>query len=114
MQTAKPSGGTVIVGALFGWNTCTQETPSGPYSMFSADGTDLGGRVEMNEEWGEMPAAWTPYFGVTDLDAALEQIPSLCVEVAKGPLEAEGGGRFAVMHNPQSAFLSIIQLDTSG
>lgn len=104
-------GAAAFYGALFGWDASPTETPGGPYTMFSLGGTDVGGMVTMSEEWGDMPAAWMPYFGIADLDAALEQVPELGGEVAVGPLEAEGVGRFAVVQDPQGAFLSVIQLD---
>lgn len=100
--------------ALFGWETREQETPGGPYTLFSLDGCNIGGMLRMTEEWGAMPSAWMPYFGVADLDAALEQVPQLGGEVAFGPMEAEGVGRFAVVKDPQGAALSIIRLDVFG
>lgn len=114
LSSRDPEGAKAFYGSLFGWDARPQETPGGLYTMFSVDGTDIGGMVEMNEEWGEMPAKWMPYFGIADIDAALAQIPSLGGEVAMGPIEAEGVGRFAVVQDPQGAFLSIIQLDAFG
>ena len=114
LSSRDPEGAEAFYGAVLGWDARPQETPGGPYTMFSADGEDVGGMVQMNEEWGEMPAAWMPYFGIADIDAALKQIPSLGGEVAMGPVEAEGVGRFAVVQDPQGAFLSIIQLESFG
>jgi predicted enzyme related to lactoylglutathione lyase len=114
LSARDPEGATAFYGTLFGWDARTQETPGGPYTMFSLDDTDVGGMVQMDEEWGDMPAAWMPYFGIADLDATLEQVPKLGGEVAMGPIEAEGVGRFAVVQDSQGAFLSIIQLDAFG
>ena len=114
LSSRDPEGAKAFYGTLFGWGARPQETPGGPYTMFSVDGTELGGMVEMDEEWGEMPATWMPYFGIGDIDAALDQIPSLGGEIAMGPIEVEGVGRFAVVQDPQGAFLSIIQLDAFG
>lgn len=105
-------GAKAFYGALFGWDARATETPSGPYTLFSLDGTDVGGMVHMNEAWGNMPAAWMPYFGIADLDAARERVPQLGGEVATEPIAAEGVGRFAVVQDPQGAFISIIQLNT--
>ena len=114
LSARDPEGAAAFYGALFDWNARPQQTPGGPYTMFSLDGTDIGGMITMDEAWGEMPAAWMPYFGIADIDAALEQIPGLGGTVSFGPLEAEGVGRFAVVQDPQGVFLSIIQLDAFG
>lgn len=111
LSSRDPEGAAAFYGALFGWEACETETPGGPYTIFSLDGTDVGGVVHMNEEWGDMPAAWMPYFGIADLDAAMARIPQLGGDVAVGPLEAKGVGRFAVVQDPQGAYCSIIQLD---
>ena len=111
LSARDPQGAASFYGVLFGWEPQVQQMPNGPYTMFSLDGADVGGMIEMTEEWGDMPSAWMPYFGIADLDVALARIPSLGGEVAVGPLEAQGVGHFAVVRDPQGAFLSIIQLD---
>ena len=111
LSSRDPDGAVSFYGTLFGWDARPQETPGGPYTMFSNDGIDVGGMVTMNEEWGEMPAAWMPYFGVSDLDAALRTVVKRGGKAATDPIEAKGIGRFAVIQDPQGAHCSIIQLD---
>ncbi len=107
-------GAKAFYGALFGWDARVQETPSGPYTLFSIEGSDVGGMLQINDEWGDVPAAWMPYYGVADLDVALKEVPGHSGEITMGPMEAEGVGRFAFVRDPQGAFLSIIQLDAFG
>lgn len=114
LSARDPERAADFYGALFGWEACETETPGSPYTTFSLGGTDVGGMVHMNEEWGDMPPAWMPYFGIADLDDAMARIPQLGGEVAFGPMEAKDVGRFAVVQDPQGAFLSIIQLQAFG
>lgn len=114
LSTRDPKAATDFYGTLFGWDARDQAMPGGAYTMLSVDGTDVAGMVTMNEEWGDMPAAWMPYFGIADIDAALEQVTEHGGEVAMGPIEADGVGRFAVVQDPQGAFVSIIQLEAFG
>ena len=111
LSSRDPEGAAAFYGALFGWEANETETPGGPYTLFSLDGADVGGMVHMNEEWGEMPAAWMPYFGIADLDAALHTVTEHGGTVATEVIEAKGVGRFAVVQDPQGAYCSIIQLD---
>lgn len=114
LSSRDPEGAAAFYEALFGWTARPQETPGGPYTIFSLDGTDVGGMIHMNEEWGEMPAAWMPYFGVADLDAALRTVTEHGGTVATEVIEAQGIGRLAVVQDPQGAHCSVIQLDAFG
>ena len=104
-------GATAFYGALFGWVARTDEMPDGPYTTLSHGGADVGGILQITDEWGDVPSAWMPYFGVADLDAALEVVRERGGSVMMGPMEAKGVGRLAFAQDPQGAFLSIIQLD---
>lgn len=114
LSSRDPEGAAAFYRALFGWDARVQETPGGPYTLFSLGGTDVGGVVHMNEDWGDMPAAWMPYFGIADLESALRTVAEQGGTAATEPIEAPGVGRFAVVQDPQGAFCSIIQLERFG
>jgi len=97
---------------LFGWTA--EETPGAggqPYTVFKNGETPIAGMLEIQPEWGEVPPCWGVYFSVENLDKTFEQAKVLggnasCPVV----MEVENVGRFAMLHDPQGAHFSIIEL----
>ena len=100
---------------LFGWDVKTQDMPTGPYTMFLRSPEDpAAGLLAMDEEWGEAPPHWMPYFGVPDCDAAVETARAKGGHVHVEPISVEGVGRFAVLGDPQGATFSVITFEHFG
>ena len=53
-----------------------------------------------------MPSHWLVYFGIDDLDAAVERISSSGGNVMVGPQEVPAG-RFVVAQDPAGAFFAL-------
>jgi len=90
---------------LFGWNLKV----SPEYTEISVGPTGIGGMMQITPEMKGMPAAWTPYFAVSDCDATVDNIKSLGGRVYMGPHEIPNVGRFAVCADPQGAMFNIIK-----
>lgn len=85
------------------------------YAMINAGGTEVAGVMQIAPEMGEFPPHWTVYFGVDDVDAAVEKAQSLGATVyVPGtdivPFEGQPAiGRFAALGDPQGAAFSIFK-----
>ena len=101
-------------GGLFGWTTnAALSGDGGEYVEYRLDGQSAAGMMAIRKEWGEMPANWSIYFSVADLDASLDMAASLGATVVMQPLEIAGVGRFAFLQDPQGGHFSIIQIAES-
>jgi predicted enzyme related to lactoylglutathione lyase len=66
--------------------------------------------VQMNEEWpDDTQPYWMPYFAVEDCDLAVDKAVALGGTVPVPPTDIPPG-RFAVVTDPDGAYLSIIRL----
>jgi hypothetical protein len=94
--------------SLFGWTTDKMPMPEGDYHVVKADGTSIGGIMKMPAAAGGMPPAWGCYVTVKDVDACAKQVAALGGKVLHGPADIPGVGRFAVIADPQGAWLNVI------
>lgn len=99
--------------SLLGW-TCT-ESPipipgGGVYTEFMADGTRYGGILGMTAEWGDIPAHWSLYVLVPDVDACVARTPALGGSVSVPAFDAPGVGRIARIEDPTGAGVYVIAL----
>jgi len=96
---------------LFGWNTIDNPIAPAGYRTIRSGEDDLGGILQMTEEWGEMPPHWTVYFAVEDTDQSAETIQEAGGKVHFGPFDTPIG-RLAVCADDQGAHFHIIALQT--
>lgn len=90
--------------AVFGWTV----TPGDGYTQWGVDGTDFGGMMAMGEDFPEgIPPHWALYFGVDDVDAAVEKAKSLGGAVHVPGTDIPGTGRFAVLTDPQGGAFAV-------
>ncbi len=111
LKTHDTEAAAQFYGGLFGWSANT--TPSaggGEYTEFRLDGVSAAGMMAIRKEWGEVPPNWTVYFAVASLDAALDTANRLGATVAMAPMEVQGVGRFALLRDPQGAYVYVIQI----
>ncbi len=95
---------------LFGWGAKVSEGAGFPYTHWRVDGTDIGGMMAMNEQWGPIPPHWMNYVSVAHCDAGVAKAGQLGGKVLVPAMDIPHVGRFAVLQDPQGAALSIIQL----
>lgn len=99
LGTRDPEAAQRFYGDLFGWTFATDETG---YTTILREGERAGGARVIGPEEGPTPAHWLPYFGVEDLEAALERVGEAGGQLLVPPRDI-GPGRVAVVKDPQRA-----------
>jgi predicted enzyme related to lactoylglutathione lyase len=95
---------------LFGWSTKVTEGAGFPYTHWQNDGADIGGMMEIMEQWGPVPPHWVNYVHVQNCDETAAKAASLGGRVCMPPTEIPNTGRFAMLQDPQGAVLCVIAL----
>jgi uncharacterized protein len=95
-------------GHVFGWEFEPLEIEGKvQYGFFKLDGRTVASVLPMGDAFpAEVPPHWVPYFGVEDLDAAVEKVRGLGAQVLAGPTPVPQG-RFVALRDPHGAVLSI-------
>lgn len=94
--------------AVLGWDIAEMQMPHGLYRMFSAGGTQWGGLLGMTREWGDLPAHWSIYWRVADVDAAVAKAVSLGGAQCFPSFDAPGVGRIGRINDAQGAGAYLI------
>lgn len=95
---------------VFGWTHV--DNPDGPpsgYRTLRNGDHDVGGILQMTEEWGDMPAHWSVYFETDDIDASVARVTDGGGEVKFGPFDAPVG-RIAVCADDGGAHFYLLEL----
>ena len=110
LMTSDPEAALRFYRPLFGWTLDKMPMPDGTYHVIKADGTAIGGVMKMPAEAaaGGMPPSWGSYVTVKDVDACAAQVKTLGGKVLHPPTDIPGVGRFAVIADPQGAWLNVI------
>ena len=98
---------------LFGWTF--EDNPMSPSPYFivmSSDGEQIGGIMQMTEEWGDMPSHWNIYFHVDAVDAVTVTVQQLRGKMLVPPFDTPVG-RIAVLADDQGAAFSVIRLEAA-
>lgn len=95
-------------GSVAGWGT-EQWPEGGTYTMWTNGGAPIGGIVPIGveERAGKVPR-WLAYVSVRDVDATAARAARLGATVVREPQDIPGGGRFAVLRDPQGASIGIL------
>ena len=98
-------------GELLGWRfSDSAHAPAGVrYSEYAVGDTHYGGLLQMTPEWGEVPAHWSLYVLVPDLDARLAACLTAGGAISVPAFEAPGVGRIARIDDPTGAGLYLVQ-----
>ena len=103
--TPDPEGARKFYCEVIGWGTQAWKGPQ-PYTMWENEGIPIGGIVGPGSSMGDAPQ-WLPYVSVDDIDATTSKARELGAKITDGPKEIPGGGRYAVMDDPQGARIAI-------
>ena len=90
--------------SLFDWQINEVPMPQGTYRMIVCGPGPIGGIVE---EKNIPMSHWMPYVGVDDVDRSAAKCTALGGSVVVPPSDIPETGRFAVIGDPQGAYLSI-------
>ena len=96
---------------LFGWNVNEMTGAIGQaYDEFRAGEQSVGGMMEIQKEWGEVPPHWSVYFAVDDCDAIMEMAKRLGGKNEMQPMDIENVGRFVMLQDPQGGHFLVLQM----
>lgn len=96
---------------LLGWSTEDMPMPGdwgGTYTMARANGGDVAGIFSMDGDHFEgVPAHWTSYVWVDDVDATAGKAAQLGATVMSEPMDIPGIGRMATLQDPTGAVINV-------
>jgi hypothetical protein len=93
---------------LYGWKTETEMDMGamGTYRIVGKDGVSIGG---MMDKPANVPvSAWTFYFNVDGIDAAVERVKAKGGDVLMGPMEVPNGSWIIQGRDPQGAHFALV------
>lgn len=109
LLTRDPQAAEPFYGEVFGWKAETNLQGGAAYTMFMLDGDQVAGMMMMPDQVpAEVPAYWSVYFAVEDIEATVARTTELGGGVIAPPMDA-GGGRFTVLEDPQGAVFSLLE-----
>jgi uncharacterized protein len=92
---------------LFGWDTELFKPGEVDYTMISSGGQNHGGFGKAQE--GAPPPHWLGHVQVENVEETVDKAKSAGGSLAAGPFEMGEVGRFAIIKDPQGAFVSTYQ-----
>ena len=99
-------------GEVFNWTFEDAPMEGMTYTLFNANGKEIGGIMPTPEQAEGMPPAWGLYITVDDVDATAEKAVGLGAKISMPPSDIPEVGRFCVLQDPQGAYISIISYAT--
>ncbi len=109
LMTSDPAAALQFYRGLFGWSSDVMPMPQGDYHVVKAGDTAIGGIMKMPPEAGAMPPCWGVYVTMQNVDACTQKVTALGGRVLHPPTDIPGVGRFAVIADPQGAWLNVMQ-----
>ena len=97
---------------VVGWTAKnTAGTGERPYTVLSAGAYGVAGMITISAEAKAMgaPPCWAGYVWVEDVDKAAAQLAAAGGAVKRAPADIPGVGRFAVVADPQGAYLRLFR-----
>jgi predicted enzyme related to lactoylglutathione lyase len=94
---------------LFGWQPteAMDMGDQGKYQMFNRGPRMIGGMMNKPKEMAQAPPAWSIYFRVPDINAAVERVKANGGTIINGPMEVPGGDWILTGVDPQGATFSL-------
>lgn len=114
LMTSDVSAAIAFYGEVLGWTSETAPMDGGDYTLFHRAGGDESGIAgSMALPMEGMPSAWGVYFAVDDCEATVAQAAELGAQVVMPATQMDGVGTFAAMADPQGAFFSVMQPEST-
>ncbi len=94
---------------LIGWGTQAWEGGEQPYTMWTNDGTPLGGVMTLPDDAKKAgaPPHWLGYVATTDVDETVAKATGLSAQTYVPATDIPSVGRFAVLGDPQGAVFAV-------
>ncbi len=109
LQTPDIDGAVAFYTALFGWKTEVNMMGAGPYTMLKIGDVAFGGAAP---PMGEVPAHWSGYLTVADVDETVAAIAANGGTVMGEPFDIPEVGKMVVFQDPQGARCMAIAYHT--
>jgi uncharacterized protein len=100
---------------LFGWSFTPPEESMGGYQLIMRGDETVGGMMRSTKPDGSpdaIPAAWTVYLHVDDIEATIAAATSASATVLSAPMQAGAMGTPAVLVDPGGAVIGLWQPDS--
>lgn len=107
LYTTDPDAAFDYYAGQYGW-TKGRTMPMGEmgdYQLFQADGVDIGGMMKAPPN---VSPSWGFYFGVPDIDEAVEAVNANGGTIVHGPTEVPGGAWIIQLTDPQGAYVAAV------
>ncbi|HET9982163.1 MAG TPA: VOC family protein [Longimicrobiales bacterium] len=111
LMTTDPDAAVAFYTRVVGWGTTTFESEKGPYTMWTANETPIGGVMRLPPEATAAGAGpyWLGYISTPDANATTARARELGARVWVGPADIPNVGRFSIMTDPQGAHFAAFQ-----
>ncbi len=108
LYSKDPAASVAFYSAIGGFTSKVQEMPGmGSYYVLEAGGRPRAGILA--PPMPQAPHAWLPYVAVANADATADRAKRLGATLHVPPTTVPGVGRFAILADPQSASIGILQ-----
>ena len=110
LNTTDLDAADAFYASVFGWtrDSAPMQGQAGDYYFFTLEENGVGGMIQIQPEWGEVPPHWSTYLCVADVDASFGKALVLGAE-AVVPVTQESNVRFAFLKDPQGVYVGIVQ-----
>lgn len=108
LMTTDPQAAVAFYTELIGWGTEQWDGGGQPYTMWTNNGTSLGGVMPLPAEASEAgtPPHWIASVAVPDVDATAEQVEASGGTILHPPTDIPTVGRYTVFQDPQGVAIS--------
>ncbi|MDJ0653352.1 MAG: VOC family protein [Xanthomonadales bacterium] len=111
LNTMQPEKAAAFYHEVLGVEIETTDGPR-PYTLMKADGRPVAGILQATPDTGSKPS-WDVYFATGDVDATSAMVTRAGGNVLREPFDIPGGGRMAVLADPQGAVFEVIKMPTT-
>ena len=108
LMTTDPAAAKEFYGKLLGWEMEDMNMEQMTYTVVKAGGDGIGGIMNIPPESSAAPPHWGAYITVDNVDETAQTAETLGGKIMMPPRDIPGVGRFAVIQDPQGAFISLI------
>jgi predicted enzyme related to lactoylglutathione lyase len=105
LRTKDVAGAQPFYAALFGWTYAKSPVPGVDYHLIQLGERRVGGMF--NSAGHDFPSHWGSFVSVPDVDEAADLTKAAGGELCAGPEDIPGVGRFAMIQDPQGAFVAL-------
>jgi uncharacterized protein len=109
LMTDDPAAAEKFYGDVVGWSTKDAGMPDRPYTLLSANGTQVAGLMKMPDaprEGGASPF-WIGYIWVEDVDDMAAKVEKAGGSLHRPAADIPGVGRFAIVADPHGAVFCL-------